>query len=227
MNSPSTATARPYMGDSDLEVIKSFLSRFCTELHPTHRWHLGNLLWSMYFSTTITPLTSLRLWQDSTGSVVGIAWFDEPNMLDMQLDPLQRDGALREDALSWGTTRARASQRESDNPTLVTWAGEDDNDQIRFLAKHGFTRKDFQTVHMSRSLSGKLPPPALPAGWSVRHIDAEEEFDERVALHRDAWHPSHFARESYDRLRGAPGYIPELDIVVVRLDGAFASYCIC
>ena len=52
------------------------------------------------------------------------------------------------------------------------------------------------------------------------------EWEERVEVHREVWHPSRVTLEAYRRLRAA-GYNPRLDLVAVAPDGRFGSYCIC
>jgi ribosomal protein S18 acetylase RimI-like enzyme len=61
----------------------------------------------------------------------------------------------------------------------------------------------------------------------VREVGGEEEWEERVEIHRDVWHPSRVTLEAYQCLRTAPGYDPRLDLVAVAPDGTFGSYCIC
>lgn len=46
-------------------------------------------------------------------------------------------------------------------------------------------------------------------------------------MHRDVWHPSKVTLPAYERLRSLPEYRPELDVVVVALDGALAAYALC
>jgi mycothiol synthase len=80
---------------------------------------------------------------------------------------------------------------------------------------------------MRRDLDQPIPRTALPEGWFVSHVKAENEFEQRVALHREVWHPSKVTLESYRRLRTIAGYTPELDLVAISPEGTFASYCIC
>jgi ribosomal protein S18 acetylase RimI-like enzyme len=58
-------------------------------------------------------------------------------------------------------------------------------------------------------------------------VAGEDEWAARVELHRDVWSPSRVTLEAYRRLRAAPIYRPDLDLVVIAPDGTLASYAIC
>jgi ribosomal protein S18 acetylase RimI-like enzyme len=79
---------------------------------------------------------------------------------------------------------------------------------------------------LNRRLLDRVPPVSLPDGFQVRQLAGEWEYEERVAVHREAFHPSRVTVDAYRRLREAPGYDPELDLVCVAPDGTFASFCI-
>ena len=106
-------------------------------------------------------------------------------------------------------------------------AFEDDFTLLDLLKEQGFERDEFHLLHMRRDLSQPVVKTVLPEGWSVRHVGGEDEFQERVNIHRDVWHPSKVTLEAYQRMRGIAGYTPELDLVAVAPDGTFAAYCIC
>jgi ribosomal protein S18 acetylase RimI-like enzyme len=80
---------------------------------------------------------------------------------------------------------------------------------------------------MRRDLQGPFHEPAVPAGWTVRHVGGEEEWAERVEAHREVWSPSRVTLPDYRRLRAAPVYQPELDLVAAGPGGVVGSYCIC
>ena len=78
-----------------------------------------------------------------------------------------------------------------------------------------------------RDLHEPIPDEPLPEGFAVRHVAEEAEFEERVSIHREVWHPSKVTLEAYRRMRTVQGYMPELDLVATTPEGVFASYCIC
>ena len=108
---------------------------------------------------------------------------------------------------------------------LWTRAAEDDPRLDALLAGLGFERNSDHALKMVRTLDGPLPGHALPYGWTVREVGGKGEWEERVEVHREVWHPSRVTLEAYRRLREAPGYDPRLDLVAP--DGEFGSYCIC
>ena len=93
-------TSRTFAGDGDVRTIASFLSSCCTDLHPTYHWHLGDLLWSMYFSTEVDPTLTLRLWEDASEALRGFAWFETPDSVEIQVDAAKRYGFTRNLLLS-------------------------------------------------------------------------------------------------------------------------------
>jgi ribosomal protein S18 acetylase RimI-like enzyme len=130
--------------------------------------------------------------------------------------------------LAWGERRAgEVEQKDGDKQSLLTWCLQDDAWRIAWLSERGFARDDFHLLHMQRGLDEPIPDLALPEGVVVRHVGGESEWQARVDMHREVWHPSKVTLEAYRRLRAAPIYRPELDLVAAAPDGAFASYCIC
>jgi mycothiol synthase len=181
----------------------------------------------MYQNTAFDPRLGVRLWEDGD-ELLGFAWLEEPDGVMMQVHPRFRgSGVLEREMLDWASHQARAVYGERAGDELWTRIPEDDPHLAAFLAGLGFARDPDHALKMFRELDGSLPRPALPDGWSVREVGGEEEWEERVEIHREVWHPSRVTLEAYRRLRKAPGYDPNLDLVAVAPNGAFGSYCIC
>ena len=102
-----------------------------------------------------------------------------------------------------------------------------DRERITVLEARGCRRVAGDSYVLNHQLLDRVLPPAPSAvGWLVREVQ-QAEIAERVSIHQEVWHPSRITRSAYRRLREAPGYRPDLDLVAVAPDGEFAAYCIC
>ncbi len=191
-------------------------------------WHVGDLVWGMYQNTLFDPRQNVRLWENGAGELVGFAWRDKHGT-GVQVAPQHRhDSELLARMVAWGEMRQReAMAQEGAEPVYTVTAFKDDFPLLELLAQQGFQRDEFYMLHMRRDISQPIPEAKLPGGWIVRPVGGEDEFEQRVDIHREVWHPSKVTLEAYRRMRDIAGYTPECDFVAVAPDGIFASYCIC
>ncbi len=181
----------------------------------------------MYQNMVFDASRGVRLWEED-GELVGFAWLEEPDGVVMQVHPrLRGSGLLEGEMLEWAARQTHAVYGEAAGDELWTRIAEDEPRLAALLAELGFERDPDHALKMSRGLDVPITESALPDGWTVREVGGEEEWEERVEIHRDVWHPSRVTLEAYQRLRTAPGYDPRLDLVAVAPDGTFGSYCIC
>jgi mycothiol synthase len=203
-----------------------FLSSVTSGAPPGTYWHPGDVIWGMYQNTVFDPRQEVRLWEDD--ELLGFAWLEEPDGVVTQVHPcLRGSGMLEREMLDWAAHRTRAVYGERAGDELWTRVPEDDPRPAALLAGLGFVRDPDHALKMFRELDGSLPRPTPPDGWTVREVGGEEEWEERVEIHREVWHPSRVTLEAYRLLRNAPSYDPSLDLVAVAPDGTFGSYCIC
>jgi len=197
-----------------------------------------------------TPKDNLRLWYDERG-IAAYAWFspNSPVAVDVRLD-LAFDTPLCKDLISWLEKRrskfpplypwliSLSSMQEwkdaltkdlpskpYDNRVLQVSALDMDDARRQFLNQLGFEPTGHFEFVMTRSLSDAIPEPTLPKGFRLRHVE-EQDFDERVETHRDAWFKSGFTLDQYLRIRAFDNFEPTLDIVAEGPGGRFGSYCI-
>ncbi|HET9110666.1 MAG TPA: GNAT family N-acetyltransferase [Ktedonobacterales bacterium] len=226
-------TTRMYARVEDRDRITRFLSEASVGEPRPGYWHPGDITWGMYQNTVFDPTTSLRLWEDAaTGALLGVTWLETgatAGEVEMQLRPDIREtdegAAILEQALAW----ARRVTARRQVPTLWGRARDSDPWQITLLAAHGFTRDDTHAsyVHFRRPFGdAPLPDAPLPEGFSMRAVGGPEEWQRRVDLHRVVYHPSRVTLKAYRRLRAAPLYRPDLDLVAVAPNGEFVAYCI-
>jgi mycothiol synthase len=220
-------STRPYGGDNDLALMQQFLSAAAVASPPQAYYHPGDLAWNQYRNPELDPRSEVRLWQDRNGNLLGFAWLEEPDGVVMQVRPdLRGAGILEEPMLAWASEQLADPGR---NPGGEIWTRslETDRRLVDLLGSLGFGRDPFHALKMHRGLGGPLPETPSPAGWSVREVEGEGEWEDRVEVHREVWPSSRMTLEAYRRMREAPGYVAELDLVAAGPGGALGAYCIC
>ena len=224
MTEDDRTSSRPFEGDRDLTLLRGFLSRLTAGGPPQSCWHPGDIVWTLFQNTRFDPYESVRLWGKGE-ELAGFAVLEEPDGVVVQVRPDLR-GVLEVRILRWAAERLSDPAR---NPGVEIWTRALDADQrfVSLLGRLGFRRAEDHAVKMHRRLDGPIPETPLPGGWSVRPVGGEDEWVRRVELHREVWSPSGVTLAAYRRLRTAPGYDPDLDLVVAGPGGEFGSYCIC
>jgi mycothiol synthase len=222
-------SSRFFGGQADVLRMMAFLSAARVDGSQPGYWHVGDLVWRLYQNTVFDPFTSFRLWEGGEGELLGFVCFSPPEWVDLQVHPrLRGRGPIEDEMLAWAEKHRLELPAKDDGTRSLRIGGLDiDPQRGAFLERHGFERTEHHYVNLMRNLSGPIPGEAVPEGLTVRHVADETEFEERVSIHREVWHPSKVTLEAYRRMRTVPGYTPELDLVAATPDGVFASYCIC
>jgi ribosomal protein S18 acetylase RimI-like enzyme len=232
-------TSRAYSGAADLDLLIDFARKTTGARWPRSTYmKVGDVVWMAHGSKPGVN-SNIRLWFDSAG-LAAHAWFEPPLHVDFDIRPgLSPDDSLADEILRWAEER-RNLARPGREPipkayamlvgdTLSSTALKSDDRRISLLERRGYARVDGFNVLYSRSLvEAPIAPPELPAGLRLRHA-TDDDLDARVDVHRDAWSvwgPSKMTVETYRRLRSAPLYDPELDVVLEEAGGRFLSYCI-
>jgi len=189
--------------------------------------HLGDVLWGIYHRAVYDPAHSIRLWEDEQGTLLGFAWHEQPDGVVIQVAPRLRGmGMLEREMIAWGATRVDRADPNSDG-NLWTRVHNRDTAMVRLLLGDGWARDEMHTLKMRRHLGPAIPDRLPGEAFAVRPVGGEKEWPARVALHRAVWPGATMTLASYRRLRAAPHYLPELDLVAVASDGSFAASCIC
>lgn len=217
-------TNRLYRDETDYEQMRALLRDTYPLTTPPLNCTLGDLDW--WRATTNDPqvLSKVQLWFDPLGLLVAFTW-PGTNQIDVMVRPNHR--IVEQDILP----RAEAEYRQALAPDATNrafryWSYEVDTVRNTLLNEHGYTRTaDFFTFH-TFPLNHLPEPPVLPAGYTIRHVTGEADLEARVAVHRAAFHPSRMTVEKHRNVMASPTYRPELDLVAVAPDGAFAAYTI-
>ena len=147
------------------------------------------------------PAKDSRIWENATGQIIGFAmlWRRQPTSSTIVLDsfthPLFANESLLLEILRWGNQRAHelaAGQKNLPNP-------------------------DEQNIYFAKSLRTEIPNPALPPGYTIRHLRKMDDLESYQSLYGFAKvNPLH-----QKELHESDEYC---HFVVVNPGGEFAAY---
>lgn len=207
-------------GGTDLErLIALVQAAWDPERRPAANFHVGDLLWRL---REPSYARNLWLWEDRKELAGFAEWNEAEKSLETQTHPRYAGAELDAQMLHW----AEAAPRPDGGANgLSTLAAEANTSLVAMLNARGFERQENYINHHRCFLDVPLnAAPPLPDGYQVRHLaSGTEEVAARVQGHRAGWQSEKMTIEHYRRLMNAPGYRPELDIVVVAPDGAFVA----
>jgi mycothiol synthase len=226
-------THRPYQGNPDLQRLLAALSRAHAEPSGTALLHPGDLIWALFQNTLFDPHRAIELWESADTGLVGFGIFEDG---DFNTQWVARDtderAAFESDALAVARERARQAGAVELRTSILA------SDALRreLLAAEGFVPDETRVtrrgephtafLQLRQALDDGALEHAPPGDFVVRAVGGEEEWPARVELHRTVWAPSRVTLEAYRRLRAAPVYRPDLDLVAVAPNGVFAAYAI-
>jgi ribosomal protein S18 acetylase RimI-like enzyme len=232
-------SSRTFAGTADLHRLVEFARQTTGARWPSSTYvKAGDVVWALYRSSPGD--TNVRLWFDGD-ALAAYAWFEPPLSVDFDIRPAApQSESLFNEVLRWAEERRRRLLRLDRGTipkayamlgenTISTKALDSDQPRIALLQRNGYARTDrFHLLYWRSLVEAPIAPPQLAVGLRLRHA-TDADLDARVDVHRDAWSVwgrSQVTVETYRRLRSAPLYDPELDVVLEDDAGRFLSYCI-
>lgn len=216
----------PQDRQSLVDLLLSYRLAAGVELYPTI-WRSLLLLTSRVWQ----PEQDARLWLDAGGSLLAFAmlWSRRRQSPYLALDRCVRPGlaqdgtTLAHDMLAWGAERAQAIARENAAPLrLFASALHPQVCPGERLEAFGFAPivpdPQDSNVYFARPLQEALPPPQLPAGYTLRAVGEAGELDAYQDLYGfAAVNPQH-RQELLDSDEYA-------HLVIADPAGALLAYC--
>jgi GNAT superfamily N-acetyltransferase len=211
---PIAPGIRPATQD-DLTLIQEVLGEGLAADTDRYYIHPGDFAWWVYHDDPRHP-DHLSTWiQDESGFVT------IDSLAPYEINVFTRTGVDRMPLIRW-------AQRRLDGRCEVGWVSESDAELASELKSAGY-----QVVSSDNSfrwdLSGELPLPELPDGWSLRAVHGEHEANAR----REAAHaafgstmPGAMHLQRYLDFMRSPVYVPERDLVAVSPDGTIAAFTV-
>ena len=170
-----------------------------------------------------------RLWRGTAGEAAAYAFVHFPyNNLTFEIHREYRDDGLEDEILAWAVERMRARYGSSlaDN-SLDGSCRVDDARMVGFFTRHGFDKEEVESVMYEVELAAPPSAAVLPAGFTIRPLNAGSELAEVLAVHQAAYGSRDFTLEDRLAMMNTAAYIPALDLVAVAPGGALAGNCVC
>jgi mycothiol synthase len=235
----SSVIMRPYKGESDLQLLVELIDA-CERVDKLESSISIAQLQLEIEVPGVDLDRDLRLWEDSTGKLIGfsalfIAEPIEDNLADGTLwfiiHPIFRGSNVDQQMITWAENRLREVARERQGrPKLFTWSLSSRTERIAAIEHHGFV-EDRHFFNLSRSLTEILPTPQLPQGFTIRPVNGEQDAQAWVDLHNQSfintWNYHPLTVETYKHRLQDPEYLAELDLVAIDPNGKFAAACYC
>jgi ribosomal protein S18 acetylase RimI-like enzyme len=180
--------------------------------------HVGDVAWQRFQHAGREGEWRIRLWEED-GEPVAWAWVRRPPMLQHEIHPRHRGGALHEDVLDW--FEEQVEEEELRASSLST-----DSERLELLRSRGYEVDPEATEFLYHACElSDVAEPVVPEGYRLRTVESDD-LEQRVELHQVVWAPSRVTVESFVNLQTAWPYRPDLDCVVEAPDGSFAAYCL-
>ena len=234
----TTYVSRGYV-PADLPLFLELARHELSQRHiRPYYYHPGDDVWGLYaYGETET----IRVWFEDK-QLTAWAALELPVRVAMNVrDGVESRPDLAAEMLDWAESRTveawaatsvdslPRAYRMLEADTLSVEARDSDTGRIEFLRQRGYKWNERGGYRFEQSLEVQIPPVDLPPGFLLRY-PKDEDIEERVDLHRDAWSvwgQSGFSVDLYTKLREQPEYDAELDVVLEAPDGHLVSYCIC
>jgi mycothiol synthase len=217
-----TLTVRRYDSDTDPVSIAALIRTL-----PSTSRHVVDFSWRLS-SPLLDSEANGRVWLDDDVLVGFAAWQVWWAALDIYVRPGPSQQEVEAAVFDWAGRRFHELDLARGKP-LPYWveSHEDDLKRLELLTRQGYTLEDDYTYLMlRRSLSGLLPRPEPPAGFTIRPIAGLRELAACVELHRRAFASTAMTLEWRERTLRMPGYEPGLDLVAVSPSGQLVGFCV-
>jgi mycothiol synthase len=215
--------ARAFAGESDAARIVALA--YADAANSPHLLDLPYRLCAP--ALYVDPARDTRLWEDDDGELIACAAWQQPfATLDYALHPRTRGTFLAERLLAWATLRF-AEMGQERGVRLPYWFDllPIQADRIALLRRHHYARrKGWQLLHLTRPLDTPIAAPELPPGFTLRPLAGAAEIPAYVAAQHAAFESTNMTGAWRERTLRAPGYRPDLDLVIAAPGGRLAAF---
>jgi mycothiol synthase len=222
-------TTRPLQGDADFWRVRELLVATYSSTPLGFNWDVRRWDGARFHHATDDWLARcagrVQLWATATGQVVGAVNPEGTGDAHLQIDPKLR--GIEAEMVAWAEEHLAAPNPEG-RRQLEIFVYDYDTQRQQLLKKRGYMQMSYGgAVRRLRVAEHKEAPTVLADGYALRTTEAADLANcQRIAdlLNAAFDRNFHTAIEFHNFTRQAPCFRPDLDLVAVAADGAFAAY---
>jgi len=222
---PGLPPPRPYT-DSDLPRLTATVAGWIAEAGRCGYDHVGELPHRIYENLRGRhPVGDLvHLWETG-GEIVGLAiCLRFGAAFDVLTAPALR-GTAAESAMLRHAYETTARYLAADERFVLTDVFDRDTTRIRLLTELGFTHFRTWDDVTERDLTGPLPEPVVPDGFTLRSARLSDA-DQLAEVRNHSFDTDWTGEEYRSAVMTKPGYHPDREIVVEAPDGRIAAFTV-
>lgn len=171
---------------------------------------------------------TIKIWEDelkqsSQSKIVAVTICKPNGECRIFIHPEYRQ--LERRLVLWLEEQIRRSKRDRDEKVIFFCVNEWDSYRQGLLHELGYEDRGPGEHERIRPIDLAIPEVVLPEGYTIRHVDVEEDFEKYRAVISSVFeHCNNMTPHLAKVYSEAEFYNKELDIVVVAPDGTFAAF---
>lgn len=225
-------TTRMYI-EGDYEKIMAFLKEMYGINKNQSCWLPSRWEYAEFLVNTLYVERGWKSWEnyikiwEENHQIVAIAHIEDTCNTFLQVRPGYNN--LELEMLEWSENNCTIPVDEGKKERIVIWAKDSEKHLVDLLIKRGFKKGDECNYMNVQRLDSEYEV-ELPEGYVIRSMAEDVDLCKRYNVINKAFHPS----AQYDtvipnwlfKMRSAPMYRKDLDIVSEYKDGSLASACV-
>jgi len=224
-----TLIIRDFHWNEDFETVNQFLFE-AWKAGPLYRNWIPSGFENMKFGPGGTEYLDeedeyIKIWEDSQSNIVAISIVKPSGECWIHIHP---DHLMTEKKIIlWIEEQRKKTKKDADDSARFYLVVEEhDTERISLLKDLGFEKGGIEGISQVHTLDGPIPKYQLPEGYSIRHAEILDEWEEYRKLQMSVFaHIPDMGKNLLEAYSTASFYVPELDIIAVDPDGNFAAFC--
>lgn len=170
---------------------------------------------------------SFRTWYEKD-RLAAFAYVDDFANLWFEVAPGCLTRNLESEIIQWGVQIQQQRNRATgEDATLDTNCESRNIQRVEMLLRHGFIQQSMRSLQYELALKPPVTQAPFPAGYTWRQVNAADQVDDLVALHRLAFGTENMTADYRQAMMHSPQYEIDLDLLAIAPDGSLAGFCIC